>query len=74
MTQNERIIELMKTMWMSPLKAAQFADCYRFSGRIFDIKRMGYELEEREGKNEHTGKRWKEFRLKQEKYQQQEMI
>ena len=64
MTQNEHIIERMKTEWMSPLKAAQYCDCYRFSGRIFDIKQMGIELEERDGHNEHTGKRWKEFRLK----------
>ena len=64
MTQNEHIIERMKTEWMSPLKAAEYFKCYRFSGRILEIKRMGYELEDRPGHNEHTGKRWKEFRIK----------
>ena len=64
MTQNEAIIERMKTEWMSPLKAAHYFDCYRFSGRILEIKQMGYELEDRPGKNPNTGKRWKEFRIK----------
>lgn len=64
MTQNEAIIERMKTEWMSPLKAAQYFDCYRFSGRVFDIKAMGYDLEERDGHNPDTGKRWKEFRIR----------
>ena len=64
MTQNEAIAERMKTEWMSPLKAAQYFDCYRFSGRVFDIKAMGYDLEERDGHNPNTGKRWKEFRIR----------
>jgi hypothetical protein len=64
MTQNEAIVERMKTEWMSPLKAAQYFDCYRFSGRVFDIKAMGYDLEERDGHNPNTGKRWKEFRIR----------
>jgi len=62
MTQNEIIIAAMKSGWVSPFDASRLCGTLRFSGRILEIKALGYNLDERWGSNEHS--RWKEFRMK----------
>ena len=70
-TQCDRIIEIMKHEWVSPLVAAQELACQRFGARIFEIKRRyeynpEWKIEERPAKSRN---RWgedvhyKEFRL-----------
>lgn len=67
MTQCEILLSLCQQGWTSPLDLFRESGSMRMSGRIYDLKRDGYEFEERNcsriGKlgNKVT---WKEFRLK----------
>lgn len=45
-TQNEQILRYLKThkRGITPLKALELCGCMRLSGRIFELRDMGYEI------------------------------
>jgi len=63
----DRIIAYLETHeWISPAIAWEEFRCYRFSGRIYDLKKAGNILDERMvyGKDEDGNPtHWKEFKL-----------
>ena len=66
MTQNEVLLALTKQGWTSPLDLFKESGSMRMSGRIYDLKKLGYTFEERTCSQ--IGKlgnkvAWKEFRL-----------
>ena len=46
MTQNEKILKFMMThkMGITPLQAMERFGCMRLSGRIHDLREMGYDI------------------------------
>ena len=64
----KKIIAYLETHeWISPAIAWEQFRCYRFSGRIYDLKKAGYVFDDRmiyskdaDGNPTH----WKEFKLK----------
>ncbi len=66
-TDCQKIIAYCETHeWISNAVAVHELGCYRFSGRMFDLKKAGYEFEDRmiytrdaDGNPVH----WKEFKL-----------
>lgn len=44
-TQNELILQLLKSgKSITPMQALREFGCFRLSARIYDLKRMGYEI------------------------------
>lgn len=45
-TQNEKILRYLKThkRGLTPIKALELFGCMRLSGRIFELRDMGYEI------------------------------
>jgi hypothetical protein len=45
-TQNDKILKYMKThkKGITALKALEICGCLRLSGRIFDLRKQGYEI------------------------------
>lgn len=70
MSQNMRVLQYLKThVGLTPLQALQKLGVYRLSGRIFDLRSMGYDIItlEKEVNNAHGGtSRVAEYRLVKE--------
>jgi len=71
MTQCEMIIDMTKDGWVSPLDALSEAGCMRLSARIHDLKKDGFEFEERTDTSvgRFGKKSFKSFRLKRSESQ-----
>jgi hypothetical protein len=62
-TQNQKLHEMMVSMWVTPADAMQFAKCARLAARVLELRRKGVEIVDRW---EHlpSGKRVKAYRVK----------
>ena len=63
MNQNNKLLEMMKSGWVSPLDALKWAGSFRLSARVSDLKEMGHDLESKWVLDPETGKRWKSWRV-----------
>lgn len=61
-TQNERLKELMTSMWTTPADALQFAGSMRLAARVAEIRRSGVEIIDR-WERLPNGKRVKAYRV-----------
>jgi hypothetical protein len=61
-TQNERLKEMMASMWVTPQDALQFAKCARLAARVLELKQSGVEIADRLEKLP-SGKRVKAYRV-----------
>lgn len=60
MTQNQRVLERLKTgAWLSAVEAIREMYITRLGARVWDLRKMGYEIEERRVQ----GKPYSEYRL-----------
>lgn len=62
-TQNERLKEMMVSMWVTPADALQMAQCARLAARVLELRRRGVEIVDRWEKLPN-GKRVKAYRVK----------
>lgn len=63
-TQNERLKEMMASMWVTPADAMQFAQCARLAARVLELRQRGVEIVDR-WETLPSGKRVKAYRVKQ---------
>ena len=61
LTQNNKLAGAMRRRWVSPLDAFRLCGTLRFSGRVMELKAMGYTLAERWA--DRNGARVKEFKI-----------
>ena len=60
--QKQRILEYLKNgNSLTPLDALQLFGCFRLSGRIWDLKRDGYDIKSTIIKDENTGKYYSKY-------------
>ena len=62
-TQNERLREVMASMWVTPADAMQFANCARLAARVLELRQRGVEIVDR-WETLPSGKRIKAYRIK----------
>ena len=63
MTQNESILAMLTTRWVSPMEALRECGCMRLAARIHDLRGAGFTIDERTARDLATGKSWSEYRL-----------
>lgn len=62
-TQNERLKEMMVSMWVTPADALQMAQCARLAARVLELRQRGVEIVDR-WETLPSGKRVKAYRVK----------
>ena len=63
MTQNEEILEHLKSKPITQMDALLLYGCFRLASRINELRGMGHNIETR-NKRTHTGKTVAEYHLK----------
>ena len=62
MTQCDQLLLLLQAGWVSPQDAIEVMKCYRLAARIHDLKKRGYDIEDRTVR--HGDVHWSEYRLR----------
>ena len=64
MNQTDAVFDYMQAHGsIDPVRAVKDLGIYRLGARIWDLKRLGVNIESEMKKNQATGKHWKEYRL-----------
>lgn len=64
MNQTDAVFDYMQAHGsIDPVRAVKDLGIYRLGARIWDLKRMGVNIESEMKMNQATGKHWKEYRL-----------
>ena len=64
MNQTDAVFDYMQAHGsIDPVRAVKDLGIYRLGARIWDLKRLGVNIESEMKKNPATGKHWKEYRL-----------
>ncbi len=63
-SQNKRILDyLQKGHWLTALKALELFGCFRLASRVYDLRKLGYEIDDKMVKL-NSGKHVKSYWLK----------
>lgn len=65
MNQTDEVYDYMKTHGsIDNMRAVRELNIYRLGARIYDLKKLGVDIECETKHNPTTGKRWMEYRLR----------